>query len=66
MSTTENTFSDQVFTYIMSEYGKQTLKNVQTDKNKSVVIKVLNSSSRQNDTVEHTGNKIIAMLRMNP
>jgi hypothetical protein len=42
------------------------LKTVQINNNKSVVDKIVKSSMRQEDTVEHTANKIIAMLRINP
>lgn len=64
--TVSNTFHDQIFDYIRNQYGKVVLKNVQSDQNKSVVSKLIDSSSKQNDTVEHASNKIIAMLRMNP
>lgn len=59
-------FSEQIFDYIRNQYGKNILKNVQSDKNRTVLNKIMESSSCQNDTVEHTANKIIAMLRMNP
>jgi hypothetical protein len=59
-------FTEQVFDYIRNQYGKNILKNVQTDKNKSTISKIIQSSSNQSDSVEHTANKIIAMLRMNP
>ena len=64
--TVSNTFHDQVFDYIRNQYGKNTLKNVQADKHKTTVNKLLESSSTKNDTIEHSANKIIAMLRMNP
>ena len=64
--TTVEMFNEQVFDYIRNQYGKNTLKNVQADKHKSTVNKLLESSSTKNDSVEHTANKIIAMLRMNP
>jgi hypothetical protein len=59
-------FIDQVFDYINTQYGKNMLKTVQINNNKSVVDKIVTSSMRQEDTVEHTANKIIAMLRINP
>lgn len=64
--TTVEVFSEQVFDYIRNQYGKNTLKNVQADKHKTTVNKLLESSSTKNDTIEHSANKIIAMLRMNP
>lgn len=63
---TTSSFIDQVFEYINAQYGKSTLKTVQINNNKSVVDKIVTSSIRQEDSVEHTANKIIAMLRINP
>lgn len=63
---TTSSFIDQVFEYINAQYGKNTLKTVQINNNKSVVDKIVTSSIRQEDSVEHTANKIIAMLRINP
>ena len=64
--TVANNFSDQVFDYIRNQYGKNTLKMVQSDTNKNTVSKLLTVAENQNDDVTHTANKIIAMLRMNP
>lgn len=64
--TVTNNFSDQVFDYIRNQYGKNTLKMVQSDTNKNTVSKLLTVAENQNDDVTHTANKIIAMLRMNP
>lgn len=64
--TVSNTFHDQVFDYIRNQYGKNTLKLVQSDNHKSVVSKILENSESRNDDTAHTANKIIAMLRMNP
>lgn len=64
--TVSNTFVDQVFDYILNQYGKHTLKLVQSDNNKNVVSKILQNSESKNDDTTHTANKIIAMLRMNP
>ncbi len=63
---TTSSFIDQVFEYINAQYGKNTLKTVQINNNKSVVDKIVTSSIRQEDSIEHTANKIIAMLRINP
>jgi hypothetical protein len=63
---TTSSFIDQVFEYINTQYGKNTLKTVQINNNKSVVDKIVTSSIRQEDSIEHTANKIIAMLRINP
>lgn len=59
-------FVDSVFDYIRNEYGKNILKIVQSDKNQSVVSRVLRSAENQNDNIEHAANKLIAMLRINP
>ena len=63
---TTSSFIDQVFEYIKIQYGKNILKTVQINNNKSVVDKIVTSSIRQEQSVEHTANKIIAMLRVNP
>lgn len=59
-------FGDQIFQYILNRYGTQTLSKIQSEKNKSIVTKVVQSSCNQNDSVEHAANKVVAMLRMNP
>jgi len=66
MTTASDKFADDIFTYIRNQYGKNVLKTVQSDKNKSVVSKLLESAANQHDDVEHAANKIIAMLRLNP
>lgn len=59
-------FVDNVYNYISSEYGNSILKTVRSTNNSNTVEKIVSSSVKQNDTVEHTANKIIAMLRVNP
>lgn len=59
-------FADQIFQYIVNQYGKNALNTVKADKNKALLTKLIDSASNQNDTVEHAANKIIAILRMNP
>ena len=59
-------FVDNVYDYISSEYGNSILKTVRSTNNSNTVEKIVSSSVKQNDTVEHTANKIIAMLRVNP
>lgn len=66
MTTVSDKFVNDIFSYIRNQYSKNVLKTVQSDKHKSVVSKLLESASRQNDDVEHAANKIIAMLRLNP
>jgi len=65
MSSAVDAFSSKVFNYIRNEYGSATLKKVQLKKNNNVVSKVLESALRQEDTIDHAGNKVIAMLRLN-
>ena len=59
-------FVDNVYNYISSEYGNSILKTVRSTNNSNTVEKIVSSSVKQNYTVEHTANKIIAMLRVNP
>ena len=61
---TEN--ADKIFNYIENQYGSSTLKKVQSQKNKKTVAKLLQFSEQNVESVEHTANKIIAMLRLNP
>lgn len=65
MTTTAN-FSDSVFDYINTQYGKNTLTTVKSEKNRSTVDRLIESSSNQENDVAHAANKIIAMLRINP
>lgn len=65
-NTTIESFRDQVFQYILHTYGNNTLTQIQSDKNKNIVVKIMTSACNQNYTIEHTANKIVAMLRMNP
>jgi hypothetical protein len=65
MTTTTN-FSDSVFNYINIQYGKNTLIAVKSEKNRSTVDRLIESSSSQDNDVSHAANKIIAMLRINP
>ena len=66
MTSAVDSFSGKIFDYIRNQYGKNVLKMVQSDKNKSVVSKLVELAARQHDDVEHAANKIIAMLRLNP
>lgn len=66
MSVSTDSFANQVFSYISNQYGNNMLKQVQAETNKVTVTKILGSSMNQKDTVDHTANKVIAMLRINP
>tara|TARA_Y100000385_G_scaffold280331_1_gene331310 strand:- start:922 stop:1119 length:198 start_codon:yes stop_codon:yes gene_type:complete len=61
-----DSFSEEVYGYILSQYGENMLTRVQSGQNKDTVNKLLESSARNSDDIEHTANKIIAMLRINP
>jgi hypothetical protein len=66
MSNTTDTFAKEIFQYINDQYGKAIVKNIQSDKHKTTVNKLVESSHRDNNNVAHAANKIVAMLRMNP
>tara|TARA_B100000900_G_C19924578_1_gene451086 strand:+ start:190 stop:390 length:201 start_codon:yes stop_codon:yes gene_type:complete len=66
MSKTVDTFNKNVFNYISTEYGNNILKKVQTAKNKDKVKHLLEDSRTRKYETDHTANKIIAMLRLNP
>ena len=59
-------FTSQVFAFIEETYGKTRIKKVKQKKNSDVVNLILESSEKKSYSVEKTGNKIIAMLRLNP
>ena len=61
-----DSFSDEVYGYILSQYGEEMLIRVQSNQNNEIVNKLLESSARDSNDVKHTANKIIAMLRINP
>lgn len=59
-------FTTEVFTFIQSTYGKTTLNKTKNKENLNLVNKILSSSIDNDYSVEKTGNKIVAMLRLNP
>ncbi len=59
-------FNKNVFNYISTEYGNNTLKKVQTSKNKERVKQLLEDSRERDHTTDRAANKIIAMLRLTP
>ncbi len=65
MSDTVN-FNDSVFNFIQKEYDAKTLKKVQGKKYNETVTRILGDSLSKSYSVEKTGNKILAMLRLNP
>ena len=59
-------FTSQVFAFIENTYGKGVIKKVKLKKNNDIVDRVLaDALAREYDEVR-TGNKLIAMLRLNP
>ena len=59
-------FESEIFQYILGQYGKSTVQKIKSDKNKSIVTKVVESACKQNDSIEHAANKVVAMLRIHP
>lgn len=64
MTTSE--FIDGVFSFIENTYGGDLLNTVRDKGNRDVVDRILTDSLARGYTDEKTGNKIIAMLRINP
>lgn len=63
---TQSLFADNILKYISKVYGQSVENSVKSKKNEDVFQRIVVSSEKQNQTVEHAANKIIAMLRMNP
>lgn len=59
-------FAGRVFSFIENTYGSDLLEKVKSTSNQSVVDRIITSSMNNDYTDERTGNKIIAMLRLNP
>jgi len=59
-------FDSSVFAFIENTYGKVIAKKVKQKQNNGVVDRILEDSRSKDYSVEKTGNKIIAMLRVNP
>jgi tRNA isopentenyl-2-thiomethyl-A-37 hydroxylase MiaE len=59
-------FSDQIFNFILNQYGKSVLEKIKQETNRTVVNRLVSSSSQENYSVERAANKIVAMLRLNP
>jgi hypothetical protein len=58
-------FTSQVFAFIENTYGKGVIKKVKLKKNNDVVDRILLDSQTKSYSTEKTGNKLIAMLRLN-
>ena len=59
-------FTSQVFAFIENTYGKGILKKVKLKKNNDIVDRILSDSLSKEYDSERTGNKLVAMLRLNP
>ena len=59
-------FTSEVFAFIEKTYSKNLLRKVKNKDNSNTVDKILSDSLSKEYSVEKTGNKIIAMLRLNP
>jgi len=63
---TVSDFTSEVFAFIENTYGKGVIKKVKLKKNGDVVDRILSDSLSREYDIERTGNKLIAMLRLNP
>lgn len=59
-------FTSQVFAFIENTYGKGVIKKVKMKKNTEVVDRILSDSATKSYSIEKTGNKLIAMLKVHP
>lgn len=59
-------FTSEVFTFIENTYGKTITKKVKLKKNSDIVDRILSDCLVKEYDEVRTGNKIIAMLRLNP
>lgn len=59
-------FNNDVLNFVEKKYGQKTVKKINLKKNSVVVNRILTDSQNKSYSAEKTGNKIIAMLRINP
>ena len=59
-------FTSEVFAFIENTYGKAVVKKVKLKKNNDIVNRILSDSATKLYSVEKTGNKLMAMLRITP
>jgi len=59
-------FNTEVLAFVEKTYGQKTAKKITLKKNSEVVDRILLDSKNKSYSAEKTGNKIIAMLRINP
>jgi len=59
-------FNTEVLAFVEKTYGQKIAKKIVLKKNREVVDKILLDSKNNSYSAEKTGNKLIAMLRINP
>ena len=59
-------FTNSVYEYVQLNYSEVMLNVIKSEHNATVVSNVLRSAYSQNDSIEHTANKVIAMLKLHP
>lgn len=62
----EDKYSEEVYKYILTQYGKIVLKKVQSDKYKSIISKILKTGRESRDGTERVVKKIITMIKSMP
>lgn len=62
----EDKYSEEIYKYILTQYGKIVLKKVQSDKYKSIISKMLKTGRESRDSIEHIAKKIITMIKSMP
>lgn len=61
-----NDFNNSVLSFVEQTYGKKIVNKISLKKNNNVVDRILLDSKNKSYSAEKTGNKLIAMLRINP
>jgi hypothetical protein len=59
-------FNNEVLAFVEKTYGQKISKKISLKKNSKVVDRILADSRNKSYSIEKTGNKLIAMLRINP
>jgi hypothetical protein len=62
----EDKYSEEVYKYILTQYGKIVLKKVQSDKYKSIISKMLKTGMESRNGTERIAKKIITMVKSMP
>lgn len=61
-----NDFNNAVISFVEQTYGQKIVKKIKLKKNSEIVNRILLDSNHKDYSIDKTGNKIIAMLRINP